>query len=354
MGVLLIMTGCSKEIKQITYEGNLIFNSMEDFEEGKLENTIINNDGEIILEDSHLRGKYISPIINTEEFSELVASWNVDTPVESEVELLIKVGVGDEWSQWFSYGKWSHRGQRGSVKGQKDEIGKLSIDTLEILNDKFSNGIMYSIELTREDEKSPSPRVRNIFLALKLKEDTKKVFALKKEEYLVDLHVPERSQMIVPEIGNVICSPTSLSMVLEYYGLSFDTEKVAENVLDKEANIYGNWSYNVAYGGTKAKYSYVARFSSVDDIKIKISKGIPVVASIKTKSEDTLIGAPQTYPYGHLIVIRGFKEKDGEEYIIVNDPAAPEVETVRREYKVSDFEKAWNKIVYIISQDFIK
>lgn len=157
--------------------------------------------------------------------------------------------------------------------------------------------------------------------------------------------------MIVPEIGNVICSPTSLSMVLEYYGQNMDTEEVAANVLDNGPNIYGNWSYNASYAGTMGLDAYVARFSSVNEIKEKIAEGIPVIASIKTNSEKTLEGAPQTYPSGHLIVIRGFIEKDGEEYVIVNDPASPEVKNVRREYKLSGFETAWNKVVYILNPE---
>lgn len=352
MGVLLLMCGCSDldKTKEIFYEGNLIVNKVEDFKEGEKENIKINDEGEIILEDLALQGKYISPIISTEKFNELVASWNVDTPKETEVELFVKVKIEDQWTMWFSYGKWSEDGNRGSVRGQSDKTAKMSIDTLEILYGKDAEAIVYSIELTRKNTDIPSPKVKNIFLALKLRDEVQKVSALDKE-YLIELNVPERSQMVVPEIGNVICSPTSLSMVLEYYGHNIDTEEVAEHVLDKEANIYGNWSYNVAYAGTKDINSYIARFTSIDGIKEMISQGIPVIASIKTKSEKALVGAPQAYPSGHLLVVRGFTVKDGEEYVIVNDPAAPEVDTVRREYKVSQFEKAWSKIVYILNPD---
>ncbi|MDU5081097.1 peptidase C39 family protein [uncultured Tissierella sp.] len=352
MGVILLMCGCSDstKTKEISYDGNLIVNRVDDFREGENENTKINDEGEIILEDSSLQGKYISPIMATEKFNELVASWNVDTPEETEIELFVKAKIEDQWTMWFSYGKWSQEGTRGSIEDQIDKTAKMSIDTLEILWGKDADAIRYSVELTRKDSSVPSPKIRNIFLALKPRDEVEKVSALDKD-YLIELNVPERSQMVVPEIGNVICSPTSVSMVLEYYGYDIDAEEVAENVLDKKENIYGNWSFNAAYGGTKCKYSYVARFTSINDIKEKISKGIPVIASIKTKSENTLIGAPQTYPSGHLLVVRGFTVKDGEEYVIVNDPAAPEVDTVRREYKVSGFEKAWNKIVYILSPE---
>jgi uncharacterized protein YvpB len=352
MGVALLLSGCNKiEIsKEVSYTDGLIINREEDFKIGEYENIKINDNSEIILEDSALCGKYISPIINTEEFKELVASWNVNTPKETEIELSIQVKIEDEWTMWFSYGKWSESGYRGSVSNQSDKMANMSVDTLEILWGKNSDAIKYCVELTRQESNTPSPEVKNVFLALKLIEETKKVFA-EDMNYLVELHVPERTQMTIPEIGSVICSPTSLSMVLEYYGYNMDTEEVAEKVLDREANIYGNWSFNASYAGTKGLDAYVARYTSIDEIKEKISKGMPVIASIKTKSENTLIGAPQTYPSGHLIVVRGFTVKDGEEYIIVNDPAAPELETVRREYLVSGFEKAWSKIVYILSPD---
>lgn len=348
LGVLILMVGCSKqEVEEVFYDNRLIINREEDFNKGEKENIKLNNEGEIVLDKLATEGKYISPILKTKAFKDLVMSWNIDTPHRTEIEVLVKVKLGEKWSRWFSYGKWSTSGNRGSVRNQADEIAKMSIDTLEVLGENGGDSIKYSIILSREDTSIPSPRVRNIFVALNLVEEARPVLALDKT-YLVDLEVPERSQMLVPEIGNVICSPTSLSMVLEYYGYKMDTEEVAANVLDKEFNIYGNWSFNAAYGGTKCKYSYIERCSSVDDIKEKISKGIPLIASIKTKTEDAITGAPQAYPSGHLIVVRGFTIKDGEEYVIVNDPAAKEVESVRREYKLSEFEKAWNRIIYVL------
>lgn len=335
--------------KTISYEGSLIINKGEDFRLGKKENLRLNEDGEIELEVDKLEGTYTSPIISIDDFNELVASWNGNTPEKTNIELLVQGKVEDKWTMWYSYGKWSSNKDSKSIKGQSDKLGKMSIDTLKILWEKYGDAIKYKVKLEREDEKVETPSIRTIYFTLKTE---KKDMELLSENinYLVDLDVAERSQMIVPEIGKVICSPTSLAMVLEYYGENMTTEEVAAGVRDNGAKIYGNWSYNASFAGSKAFDSYVARFNSVDDIKKKIGQGMPVIASIKTTSKDTLIGAPQTYPSGHLIVVRGFMEKDGEEYIIVNDPASKEVENVRREYKLSDFETAWRNIVYIVSK----
>ena len=336
--------------KRVSLEGSLIANKEEDFKSGQMENVALNENGEIELEDGKEEGVYSSPIISTDNFNELVASWNVNTPDKAHIELFVQVKIEDEWTMWYSYGKWSSNGNSGSVRDQSDKFSKMSIDTLEILWGNYADALRYKITLNREDETVQTPSIKSIYMTLKTDQDETPVFA-EEMDYLVELDVPERSQMIVPEIGNRICSPTSLSMVLEYYGHDMETEEVAEAVIDNEVDIYGNWSYNTSFAGSKGLNAYVARFKSVDEIKKKISDGIPVIASIKTKSENTLVGAPQTYPSGHLIVVRGFKEIDGEEYVIVNDPASPEVENVRREYKLSGFETAWSNMVYIVSED---
>lgn len=347
--MLIFLRGCGKiNIEnEIRYYGGLITNKNEDFKLGQLEDIEFNDKDEIILKNNKPYGRYVSPIISTDKFKQLVSSWNVNTPEGSEIELSFQVRVDDKWSEWFSYGKWTSLGERGSIKDQKDEIASMDIDTLQILDEKEADAFKYNIILKRKAIKNHGPEVRSIFATLKLSKEIKSAF-LENKSWLVELDVPERSQKIVPEIGNRICSPTSLAMVLEYYGHNIETEEVAEDVLDRSIDIYGNWSYNVAYAGSKGLTAYVARFSSVDEIKDKIADGIPLIASIKTKEEGILIGAPTIYPSGHLLVVRGFTIKDGEEYVIVNDPASPDENRVRREYKVSEFEEAWNKMVYIL------
>lgn len=331
-------------------QGNLIINKGKDFQHGDLKNLKLDESKEIILEADKKQGTYISPIIPTERFNQLVASWNAITPEKTNIEISLQVKVKDQWTNWYTYGKWSRNKDSKSVRNQKDKMAKLSIDTLEVLNDEYASAIRYRVDLKRDDQGIETPAIKSVYMALKTEKQNKSQLE-EDVNYLVELNVPERSQMIIPKIGNRICSPTSVSMVLEYYGHNMDTEEVSAGVLDREVDIYGNWSYNASFAGLEGLNSYVARFNSSDDIKRKISKGIPVIASIKTKEKDELLGAPQAYPSGHLIVVRGFLEKDGKEYVVVNDPASPKVENVRREYKLSDFENAWSNIVYIITED---
>lgn len=323
----------------------------EDFILGTADGIRLNAKKQLELQANCLEGNYVSPEINSGKFRDLVASWNAEAPEGTNVEVLFQVRKEGRWSAWLSYGKWSDDSSRGSIKGQKDDIAAMDIDTVQILGGNEANGLRYKIIIRRTGLELLSPKFKAISAALSLTQDAAYELCENKV-WLRDIEVPQRSQMVIPKIGNIICSPTSLSMVMDYYGVKIATEEVAAGVHDSGANIYGNWSYNVAYAGSKGFYAYIERYSCADGIREKIAAGMPVVASIRTKTEEDIKGAPQAYPGGHLIVIRGFTTKDGEEYVIVNDPAAPEGKPIRREYKVSEFEKAWGGVVYILKPDF--
>lgn len=329
-------------------DGALVIDKGSAFEEGTAVGTILNESLEIELAEGASEGTYTSPVMLADSFRELVASWNADTPEGSEIELAVQVWIDGQWSPWLSYGKWASYQNKGSIAGQSGNYANMAIDVVEIVMGKEAEAFQYRVDLTRSSS-GESPKIRQIAVSLRLWNEVAPALNPAKDWQVV-LEVPERSQMVVPGIGNVICSPTSLAMVLEYYGYNMESEAVAAMVRDGRNGIYGNWAFNVAFAGSLGLNAYVARFVSMDEIKEKIADGIPVICSIKTDSQEALTGAPMGYPSGHLLVVRGFTVKDGVEYVVVNDPAAPGHDSVRREYKVSEFERAWRKIVYIVSE----
>lgn len=343
----MISNNSFKNLGVIYCSGEMFINEKEDFYNGWGQGISINNVGEIVLNEGQLGGIYQSPVVNTEDFKDLICSWNGLAEDKSEIELFIQIKQKEKWSGWLTYGKWWSNGNEGSMKNQKDNLALIDVDLVKVLGEGKGNGFRYKISLKRQEEAIASPKIRLIAIALNLDNVTEQT-SIEYKDLERELDLPQRSQMIVPEVGNVICSPTSLSMLLEYYGHFEETEKVAKGVFDYGAEIYGNWSYNVAYAGTKGFKAYVARFKELSQIKRMINKGIPLVASIKTKTAEELQGSPQGYPSGHLVVIRGFKIKNEIEYIIVNDPAALDNESVRKEYISSQFLKAWNGVVYCV------
>jgi hypothetical protein len=83
--------------------------------------------------------------------------------------------------------------------------------------------------------------------------------------------------------------------------------------------------------------AYVSRFTSLAQAEQWIAAGVPVIMSVSW-AKGQLTNAPVTSTAGHLIVLVGF---DSQGNPIVNDPASPSNESVRRTYLRPELEKLW-------------
>jgi uncharacterized protein YvpB len=152
------------------------------------------------------------------------------------------------------------------------------------------------------------------------------------------LDVPFRSQRTEdPAIAGRICSPTSVSMVLAYYGLERPTAAVADRAYDAEHDIYGGWARAVQAAFEEGLPGYVARFGSWDGVRREIAAGRPVIVSIRAR-EGELAGAPYASTGGHLIVVTGFDERGD---VHVNDPATTDPRQGVVTYAREDMERVW-------------
>lgn len=366
-----------------------IFTTVDDFEKGEMDGTLVVNSGNgaIVLQDGASSGTYVSPVVETKPFEYMVLSWNADTPQSSYIEIEGKVRVGDEWTDWLSWGRWST--SPFTVKDRKtlpgsggddetdDPLAMMSIDELIVKGQsgETANAFQYRLCLHAADnprgDEGTTPKVRLVASTLKntlpgqaitkkYPDDADDLAKLEK-----DLDVPCYSQMVRDyKIANSICSPTSVSMLLSYYGIDISPEEAAWDVYDDEAGIFGNWAFNVAAAasyGFVSYVDYVAPEEGADPwhyVKQQIALDRPVVVSVRYKNPTIpgdmppVEGVPIDSTDGHLVLIRGFTWKDGVEYVIVNDPAAPDNETVRREYRADQFFDAWVKrAAYIIYKD---
>jgi hypothetical protein len=159
------------------------------------------------------------------------------------------------------------------------------------------------------------------------------------------IDIPECSQMVYPEGGEVWCSPTSTSMVLGHWSQGGEDPGSCENrvraavegVYDWIYDGHGNWPFNTAYAATQGYEAYVARFTSLEKAEEFVKAGVPVVMSIAWDKRE-LTGADIESTNGHLLVLVGF---DSQGNPIVNDPAAPSNESVQRTYLRVEFEPLW-------------
>lgn len=151
------------------------------------------------------------------------------------------------------------------------------------------------------------------------------------------LPVPQKSQMFTSEqMRQHICSPTSVSMVIDYYHKKSSIVDVSQLAYNKQHDMYGLWPASIWAASRYGLLGYIYKFSQWQEVAWLLTKKIPVIASIQY-DEGELTGAPMSKTQGHLVVIKGI----GKNYVVVNDPAAPDEELVEREYDLNQFSEHW-------------
>ncbi len=156
----------------------------------------------------------------------------------------------------------------------------------------------------------------------------------------VKLAVPYYTQRHLPEgLAGNCCSPTALTMVLNYYEKNADLETFSRSVYDPYHDIYGNWPYNMqaAYIAGISK-TWVEIHSGFDEVYGEVSEGKPVIISI-SYGYDELPNSPiHEAEVGHLITVVGF---DGPDTVICNDPAGRDPESGIIRYPRRELERVW-------------
>ncbi len=296
-------------------------------------------------------------------FTELVPSWNARTPKGTYLAVQVRARTTDgKLTSWQDFGRWTtlnYAAFRSSAPGsQADGLSTVATDTLRAASGVRFAAYTLKVRVARRAGTTATPAVRSLGavasqLASAVPPTSTPLLGAK------SLAVPAYSQMIhrgqYPQYGGggqAWCSPTSLSMVLAYYGgrptaaeyawvddsyADPWVDEVARRVFDFTYDGAGNWPFNTAYAGSRVARAAVTRLTTLRDAERFIARGIPLVASISFSSGQ-LSGAPISGTAGHLVVISGFTAAGN---VIVNDPAAASDGTVRRTYKRSEFEAAW-------------
>jgi hypothetical protein len=312
-------------------------------------------------------GTLRSPVVATHwAVNALILSWNATTPAGTWLQGHIRTLQRGRWTRWYALPVWAADLStiwRHSIDGEQDATGSVSTDT-------YHTGAIpaaaYQVSLTLfTTQPKLSPQVRRIVVCASYNDAEVPRLYDKPEAWGQNLPVPRRSQMLPAYSGRdyggggqVWCSPTSVSMVLAYWSqvlgdpaLDRAVPEVARDTYDFSYDGTGNWPFNTAYAASLGLRAFVTRMYALSQIERWISVGVPIVASLAWE-ENQLPGAPLARTEGHLVVVRGFSAQGD---VIVNDPAAPDDESVERTYPRAAFEQRWlsssHGVVYVIAPE---
>jgi uncharacterized protein YvpB len=299
----------------------------------------------------------LSPVIRAPiEWNELVVSWNVPSGVHLKAEA--RALYSHRATHYYTMGSWSddpEQFSRESLRRQRDEDGTVRMDTL-ILSNATRN-----VQLRITVGGAGGPRALK-FLGLSFCNSAVPAapWNPNRAAWGKVLDVPERRQGEY-QGGGGWCSPTSLSMVLAYWGeqlhrpeLNHTVPETAHAIADGQRGDTGNWPFNTAYAGHyPGMKAYVTRLGGISELEYWIAAGIPVIISVSSYLTNDRTSGPDN---GHLIVCVGFTETGD---VVTNDPGVSVRRNVRarRVYAREKVAHAWNKsknAVYLIYPEAAK
>ncbi|MFF0752406.1 peptidase C39 family protein [Streptomyces sp. NPDC004267] len=310
--------------------------------------------------------RWTSPVhTSTVPATEVIASWNADTPAGTwlQVELRGTYGDGTD-TPWFVMGRWAAGDgdiRRTSVDDQSDGKASVWTDTFSV-DDPASGLRLVSYRLRLTLHRTPGTTLTPTVWRLgAMASDVPDRFTVPASTPGPghELVVPRYSQNIhvgqYPEYdngGEAWCSPTSSQMIVEYWGRRPSADDLAwvdpsyadpqvchaaRSTYDYQYAGCGNWPFNAAYAATYPDMNaVVTRLHSLTDLETLIRAGIPAITS-QSFRKDELTGAGYGTS-GHLMTVIGFTA-DGD--VIANDPASPNDAAVRRIYRRREWENIW-------------
>ncbi|MFY1660394.1 peptidase C39 family protein [Micromonospora sp. WMMD1274] len=330
--------------------------------------------------------------------TELVPSWTADTPPGCWLRVELRGWADDTAATgWYELGHWAADDSavhRASVPGQEDDRARVAADTLRVTGATVT-GWQVRVTLLRRLDAPAGPVLHTLGVVASTDPpggaqadgtdtisadatsanagsaaaigaatgsaatgDTTAAGGGEAGAWGRVLDVPRYAQRLhaAGETrwgggGDSWCSPTCVSMVLDFWGAGPTPDRYAwvappgprPQVVHAARHCYdhafggpGNWPFNTAYAATHGVDAFVTRLRSLAEAERFVAAGIPLIVSAAFTA-----GQVPGLDYdtrGHLMVLAGFTA-DGDP--VLNDPYAPDDERVRRTVPRGPFESAW-------------
>jgi len=298
---------------------------------------------------------YTSPELKTSiPWNELIISWNLEPVKDSYLKVEARAISPERTTKYYTLGYWSPSPDTyplKSVAKQKDADGNVLTDTLKLTQPSQTTQIRLTLGRTGPEK----PKLK--LLTLIFTDTTARLEPLtpNRAGWNRLLDVPERSQMAYPN-GQVLCSPTTVSMLMAYWSRRLHRPELDQDVPEIVPKLYdtvwegtGNWPFNTAYAGSfHGMRGYISRFSDISELEDWIASGIPVGLSVCYNRLRGRLGPSS----GHLVVCVGFTA-DGD--VIINDPGTRL--NVRKTFPRKNLISAWaysHNAVYLIYPESVE
>ncbi len=344
------------------------FTTADAWNGGTLENLEVTTevgDGALRLAAGQTDGTWTSAELDVPAFEYMVASWSADTPEGTWVEIKARayVDMRDAWSGFLSWGKWSPYIKRASTDNT-EELARVNTDifTIRGSDGESASRVQFQVVL-HSDDPAVTPTLRDVNATSK---NTLEGQAIPVYHPNAGMELPEKvlldtpsySQMRRdPAIGSVICSPTTMTMLVNDRDPALDLfpEELALRNNDFKYNGFGNWAFTTAIAGTYG-YSAFCHYSDFDFLKQELACGRSVGISVWYSSTPG-----RTQPYlengaagstdGHLISIVGYETIDGVDYFYSNDAAtSSDASCALRRYRADQLDVCWeSRNTYVVS-----
>lgn len=327
-----------------------VLTGTEAFMQGELDNVTIQN-GRIMLEMAAgrhvLYGCYTSAPISLPRFNRLVMSWNADTPEGTVVEAQARVLVDGNWTQWSSFGRWSpFLPTRANAK--RPPRGPVSVEgNILALEGKHAVQAQMRIYLYTDDEKT-SPMVRLLALSVRPLEFATRMPTLRPIQRA--LRIPAYSQLLRdPLFKGAVSLPVCIAGLMNRWGEDVLPEELAHAMYDWADSSCANLTFGAAVAGCWG-YESFAVWCDLPHLHEELREGYAVAARLSYGGE--VILPPALADLGetgnHYVVVTGFVNENGRDYVLVNEPLAPDDSCVARKWDIDYFLDVWDGLTLLV------
>jgi len=309
--IILLLHSSLKIIAQ-TYPDQLF-----SYKENELISRISNHNGTEISSD----GKYIQLIdgINTgsvifepdsseHPFDRGLPSWNGTAWGSSSAFKVQMRFFNNGWSPWLTVGYW--KANLWPDYGTTDYSGGyIDIDYVKLYS--FHSKWQFQILMKRTGAWIQSPTIKKLSFFISDENTTQNInYSVLLNDNPPEIFIPTDhyyQYSLDPDIGDQICSPTSVSMVLRSYDIEVEPVQFARDTYDSYWGIFGIWPRVVQNASEFGLDGAVTRYRNWSEAQKVLKAGGRIVISV---------GLP-LYA-GHLMMLAGF---DNEGFPLIHDPA---------------------------------